>query len=186
MEFLEKLLGDSADKHELAFQALYDAHNQFEAKCGKQAKDLDALKALHAHHATMAERLDYLEQLLGDSADKHATELAALKAKQAKTADALAKHAKDSSAALAHHATVGERIDYIEQCIGDSADMHVRQLESLKQAHDNHAKDLSLVKDLHGRLSSGQKEVQAKHLSVAERLEVLERRLRHCFDTGLP
>ena len=33
-----------------------------------------------AHHATLAERVKYVEQLLGDSADKHAAELEALKA----------------------------------------------------------------------------------------------------------
>mmetsp|Transcript_83133 Transcript_83133/g.211624 ORF Transcript_83133/g.211624 Transcript_83133/m.211624 type:complete len:270 (+) Transcript_83133:3-812(+) len=182
MDYMEKLLGDSADKHTLTLQALQDAHAKFQASHGKTAKDLETMKVLQAHHATMGERVDYLEQTLGDSADKHAEEVAALKAAHAKTQDALAKQAKDASAALAHHATVGERLAYIEKCIGDSADQQLRELEALKQAHSNTAKDLTSMKDLHGRLSTDNQMAKAKQMSVAERLDLLEGRLKHCFE----
>merc|ERR1712039_919367 len=109
------MLGDSADKHAQELQALKEAHAKFLASHGKHAKDLDGLKALHAHHATMGERIDYLEKMLGDSADKHFEELQALKAAHAKHADALSRHARDANASLTQHATVGQRIEFLEQ-----------------------------------------------------------------------
>merc|ERR1719229_349490 len=92
INYLEQLLGDSADKHSQELAAIKDAHAKFLAAHGKQSKDVDSLKALHAHHATMGERIHYLEKALGDSADKHAEELQALKAAHSKHADALTKH----------------------------------------------------------------------------------------------
>jgi hypothetical protein len=86
-----------------------------QARRGRHAKDLEDLKAMSAHHATVQEHLNYLEKLLGDSADKHAQEPQALK-------DAHAKHASD----LAHHASLPERINYLEKCFGDSADKHAK------------------------------------------------------------
>ena len=39
------------------------------------SKDLEGFKGLHGHRDTVAERLQYLEQTLSDSAYKHAREL---------------------------------------------------------------------------------------------------------------
>mmetsp|Transcript_10058 Transcript_10058/g.27079 ORF Transcript_10058/g.27079 Transcript_10058/m.27079 type:complete len:424 (-) Transcript_10058:7-1278(-) len=181
IDYLEQLLGDSADKHARELQDLKDAHAKFLAAHGKHAKDLEGLKALHAHHATMGERIEYLEKMLGDSADKHFEELQALKSAQTKHADALAKHGRDAGAALAQHASVAERIAYLEQLLGDSADKHTAELEALKTAHEMHGKELALWKDAQSKLSIESKAQSAKHLTTAERLDLLESRLKHCF-----
>merc|ERR1719203_2713997 len=78
---------------------------------------LAARKAdLEAGHATVQERLKYLEQKLGDSADKHAREIGSLR-------DAHSKHGSDLDNLKSLHkkaSTVDERLDYIEKSIGDS------------------------------------------------------------------
>jgi len=181
INYLEQLLGDSADKHAAELQALKEAHAKFVAAHGKHAKDLEGLKALHAHHATMGERMAYLEKMLGDSADKHYEELQALKAAHNKHADAMAKQGKDAGAALAQHASVAERISYLEKLLGDSADKHAQELEALRTAHDMHGKELASWKDAHSKLSSESKAQTAKYMSTAERLDLLESRLKHCF-----
>jgi len=177
----ERLLEDSADKHANELAALKDSHKRMVEIHGKSAKDVDALKTLHAHHATMAERLDYMEKVLGDSADKHFQELQALKVAHQKHVDALTKSGKDSATALQHHANVSERIAYIEKLMGDSSDHHTREIEALKAAHGLHAKELAGAKDAASRLSIASKMQESKHLSTAERLDMLESRLKHCF-----
>jgi len=41
------------------------------------AKEVYSMKAATVHHASVEERLNFLEQMLGDSVDKHGKELAA-------------------------------------------------------------------------------------------------------------
>ena len=62
MDYLEKTLGDSADKHLNELQKLKDAHSKHDAAHGRTAKKLDALRAAQQHHATIAERINYPEQ----------------------------------------------------------------------------------------------------------------------------
>merc|ERR1712113_759224 len=74
--YLEKTLGDSADKHWIEIQALKAAHAKHDTAHGKYASDLDRLKAAHEKHASIEERINYIESVVKDSADKHAQELA--------------------------------------------------------------------------------------------------------------
>merc|ERR1712110_606826 len=92
---------------------------------GQHAKEVEGVKGAHAKHASLGERVDYIEKLCGDSADKHADELAALKAAHSKHADELAKHAKahsghanDKDALESFHGTLKERVDYLEGLLG--------------------------------------------------------------------
>lgn len=78
IDYLEKMLGDSADTHAQELQALKEAHSKTASAQGKHAKHLESLQGLHSNHSSMNERMDYLESMLGDSAEKHAAELAAL------------------------------------------------------------------------------------------------------------
>merc|ERR1740139_262154 len=66
---------------------------------------------MESHHATLGERVKYLEKALGDSADKHTAELNKLR-------DAHTKHAQDI---IGHTATVDERLCFVEKLLGDSA-----------------------------------------------------------------
>mmetsp|Transcript_33690 Transcript_33690/g.98048 ORF Transcript_33690/g.98048 Transcript_33690/m.98048 type:complete len:184 (+) Transcript_33690:3-554(+) len=182
MRYLEGLLGDSADKHERELQALRDAHAKFAAAHGKHAKDIESLRALQGHHATVEERLQFIEKAIGDSAEKHGAAIEKLRAAHAKHAAALEKHAKDSCAALAAHATVNDRIYYLEQLLGDSADKHAQDVAALKAAAEKHARELAGTKDLHARVASDTKQVQATSMNVSQRLDLLEQRLRHAFE----
>merc|ERR1719491_1990226 len=85
---------------------------------------------------------------MGDSADKHANELEALKTSHDKHAAALSKSAKfldDHKGAMAgHHETLQERIDGIEEVLGLHADKHG---DGLNEAE-------SKFEQMHGRLSA--------------------------------
>merc|ERR1719277_1125307 len=80
---------------------------------------------LKAHHASMAERLDYLERSFGDSADKHAKALEAAH----KRLDQM--HGRLQEQLAGHHASIEERMNYVEKLLGDSADKHAAELEAL-------------------------------------------------------
>merc|ERR1712113_542956 len=82
----------------------------------------------------MGERLDYLEQIVGDSADKHAKQLKSIEM-------AHTKHAKCLDDALSRHASVEERLKYLEDLIGDSSDKHAKELTALKNEHSMSSKD---------------------------------------------
>eukprot|EP00437_Effrenium_voratum_P048577 CAMPEP_0181520418 /NCGR_PEP_ID=MMETSP1110-20121109/66298_1 /TAXON_ID=174948 /ORGANISM="Symbiodinium sp., Strain CCMP421" /LENGTH=1322 /DNA_ID=CAMNT_0023650903 /DNA_START=50 /DNA_END=4018 /DNA_ORIENTATION=+ len=193
VDYLEKLMGDSADHHS---SEIGQAHAKLEHLRGRlsaveaMGTTLESLKQNHAvlasekakrdaHHASMAERLDYIEKMLGDSAGKHGQELQAAHSKLEHLHGRLAAFEKshgtlteqqrakevtlaDQNAALhAHHATLRERVDYLESALGDSSDKHARELEGLKAAHS--------------RLQTESKAKDAHHSSVGERLGYLER-----------
>merc|ERR1719382_2302020 len=100
MNYIEKELGDSADKHARAISDLKKKHED--------------LRSAHGQHATIPERLRFLEQQIGDSADKHAQHIAEI--------EALRKsHDKLKDQLVEHHASLPERVAYLEQEVGDSA-----------------------------------------------------------------
>jgi hypothetical protein len=92
-----------------------------------------------AHHVTVAERLQYFVNLLGNCADRHARELQALK-------DSLSEHAQDflgfTKRAYEFHSPLPERISFLEKLLGDNADKHAQVLKILKDARSQHAQDL--------------------------------------------
>ena len=154
--FMEKQYTDSADRQmqalEVAHTKLDQLHGRLSA-CEKQGASLSELQkgqmglesrktGLEAQHVSMKERMDYLESLVGDSAQAHAKHLQELKSHHSKLA-AEAKH-RDT-----HHASMAERVSYLEKLLNDSADKHA---EALAQAH-------AKLDHMHGRLSSA--EVQA-------------------------
>ena len=71
---------------------------------------------------------------------------------------------KDKSEREQHHATVQDRVQYLEKVIGDNADKHARELA----AH----------KDAHSKLASEAKSAQVFHDTLEQRIENLERALR--------
>ena len=54
MNYVEKLLGDSAVKHWREIQALKAAHAERDAAHRSMSKDLEGFQGLHEHHATVA------------------------------------------------------------------------------------------------------------------------------------
>jgi hypothetical protein len=128
LEYIETLLGDSANKHA---KYIHDA----ESRLGNLHKAIEACAKVD-HHASLEQRMDYLEGYLGENADKKGK----------------------------HQATVETRLEYVENFIGDSA--------------EKHAKDLSFFQnkfgDLHEAVSACAR--SEHHQNLEMRVENLERR----------
>eukprot|EP00931_Biecheleriopsis_adriatica_P025225 TRINITY_DN15541_c0_g1_i2.p1 TRINITY_DN15541_c0_g1~~TRINITY_DN15541_c0_g1_i2.p1 ORF type:complete len:1858 (-),score=462.88 TRINITY_DN15541_c0_g1_i2:61-5634(-) len=176
VDYLEKLIGENAEKH------VQDLENM-KTSTAKQLKELDSVKKLHAHHASFEERLDYMEKCLGDSADKHAQDLAAVHTKVDQVnskvveerghRESLHGNMRDQMTAEqrareARHATIEERLKYVEQLIGDNADKHSRDLEEHKNVHNKTVGEA--------------KALQEKHAGMTERLNYLEQVLGDSLD----
>eukprot|EP00435_Cladocopium_sp_Y103_P019798 s4945_g4.t2 len=137
------------------------ALDELKHHCEKQGTALEDLKSSHAnlssdksaldlHHATLKERVNYLESMMGDSADHHRKALEEHKANHAKLSNELrareANHAKLSNelrAREASHATLADRMSYIEQQMGDSFEKHAKDL----------AAAVAKMDAMHGRVS---------------------------------
>jgi len=185
LDYMEKLMGDSADKHreiEEAHQALQNHHGATADSASKQVDDLT--KKLE-EHATLSERVKYLEGVLGESADEHAKHdsavdglQSALDALHGKTKDLHDLHHGDKSARDEHHASVGQRLEYLEKLMGDSADKH-REIEEAHQALQNqHGATAGSanrrVEELTNKLE--------EHATLAERVQYLEKELGQFAD----
>merc|ERR1719199_445423 len=79
MTYIETFIGESADKHSAelaeAARSLDEAHKKISG-LGDVVNRHDAKHSAHEHHATIQERLTYIEKFMGDSADKHDAEMA--------------------------------------------------------------------------------------------------------------
>ena len=163
VDFLEKLMGDSADKHAAHVKQLEElrrSHDDIRKKHG----------ANDQQHASVQQRVDYLEKMMGDSADKHAAHVKQLEELRRSHDDIRKKHGANDQ----QHASVQQRVDYLEKMMGDSADKHaahVKQLE-LRRSHD----------DSHGRHANVAQALKDKHASVEERLKFLEQAIGDSAD----
>ncbi|CAE7573833.1 unnamed protein product, partial [Symbiodinium sp. CCMP2456] len=224
LEYVEKLLGDSADRHsqelKAAHQKLEQVHGRLSA-CERSHTTLTEQQRareanLDAHHATLKERVDYLEGAIGDSADRHSRELESLKTAHSRLHnDSKAKEAHTE----AHHANVGERLAFLEKAIGDSAEKHAQELaeahskiasmhsrlsaceatgsavDGLKKAHANHVSDQT-ARDAHHatlaerldyleRMFGDSADMHAKQLKAAQdKIEKIHARVANCEETG--
>mmetsp|Transcript_36763 Transcript_36763/g.85400 ORF Transcript_36763/g.85400 Transcript_36763/m.85400 type:complete len:165 (-) Transcript_36763:84-578(-) len=115
MEYIEKAICDSADKHSAALMAQQAKLEQLHSKVGEaqkqhlqNANDLGSHREqLEQHHYALEERMAYIEKAIGDSADKHRRELEQLKSAHAKIVG-------DGKDVKVKHATLEERLNYIE------------------------------------------------------------------------
>ena len=191
LDYLEKALGDSSDKHTRELDALKAAHQKVaseqkskEHSHGQVSDRLSQLQRekedLHARHMSLGERVDYLEKLLGESAEKHTQEIERFKAKHAKDLDASA------SKLQSHHAGLQERLEYLEGKLGDSADKHSKELSTMEakmqelhgklQDEKNNREDklLQMSGHIRDQVSGEQKTREERHASIEERLKFLE------------
>merc|ERR1719310_500701 len=89
----------------------------------------------------MESRLEYLENLIGDNADKHQK----LIEESQKKLDEL--HAKtkglqgalDGCADAKQHASIEERVEYLESFVGESADKHAEFLKHAREITSKHS-----------------------------------------------
>lgn len=145
--YLERLIGDSNVK-------LEQMHGRVTV-CERSGSALEVLKKAHddlasgkaeleVHHASMHERIQYIESVIGDSADKHARELDALKAAHDKHNQALAKHAKGCRDL---EGSIAERLDNLENNQTESASKTMQELLAAHQKIDNMYTRFVAVKD---------------------------------------
>merc|ERR1719311_2044389 len=181
----------------------------YEASHGKVKDHLELEKQARAtHHATMEERVAYLERTLNDSADRHA----AMEEGHSSLGQQLQEIADHHSHSKNHHATIAEQLDAIVQQLQTEistreADIYeLRELvggETLARAeHHSSVKELiaseraarekhaeQLVSDYeahHGRVLDHlelEKEARAiHHASIEERVAYLEKLLNDSAD----
>eukprot|EP00438_Fugacium_kawagutii_P020129 Skav209751 [mRNA] locus=scaffold9:81946:101178:+ [translate_table: standard] len=112
--------------------------------------------------ASTQKRMDYLEQMLGDSVERHTQDLESAKLAHSRLAD-------ETKAREAHHASVAERLNYIEQLVGDSFEKHSKEIQGLKDSSH------SRLETMHSRLSAF--ETEATKNSLRERVDYLEKLL---------
>ena len=126
------------------------------------------------------------DRTFGDSADMHAKQLKAAHDKIEKiharvanceeTGSAVADlHKSHQQVSQDHrdklstlHSSVSERLSYLEGLIGESAELHARELEALKSSHS--------------RIASEAKARDAHHATVSERLDYIEKLLGDSAD----
>ena len=89
------------------------AQDDLQCQASKNRKKFEVRKD---HHATVDQRLEHLEKVFADSADKH-TQWEKMHVEQAR----LQKQQEEQQV---HHASLQERMYYIEKMLGDSADKH--------------------------------------------------------------
>merc|ERR1719162_1830470 len=105
------------------------------------------------------EKIDFLEQAMRESTDKHARAIDDAHARvEALTtrhgisdkahADLKAAHAEKDI----KHATLTERVAYLEKFTGETADKHLREIEATKGAHEQLVKDSSARHAVHDAL----------------------------------
>merc|ERR1719174_9123 len=137
MEFLEKTMGDNAEKHvkELAAHAAKSAkelaaHGEKHGLTDRKLSGLETAMngfAKSEQHATILARMEYLEKMVGESAGDHKN----------------------------HKATLETRMEFLEKMVGDNAEKHAKELaaHAAKNAEnvDKHAKDLSAHADKHAK-----------------------------------
>merc|ERR1719272_1897161 len=92
---------------------------------------------LTEHRTTMETRLEYIEGMLGDSADKHAKEIEHLSSSHAaKLADL--HLAVSVCAKTDHHVTLEQRLDFLERTLGESAEQSLKEIDTGKSALESH------------------------------------------------
>uniref|UniRef100_A0A7S0A511 Uncharacterized protein n=1 Tax=Pyrodinium bahamense TaxID=73915 RepID=A0A7S0A511_9DINO len=189
LESVERALEDTSGKHARELQAKHELLERRIASCEKNSSSLSEstgdkakVKELDRHHATLKERVDYLERALGDSADKHMKELEDLKAAQRMFAsegkvrdkatgdmkERLEQCMKANEKFYTHHATIEDRVNYLESVLGESVEKHNVELAQMRSAHAKHSGDA--------------KAREAQHATFEERLKHLEKVLGDSAD----
>ncbi|CAK9114565.1 unnamed protein product [Durusdinium trenchii] len=168
VEYLEKIMGESADKHTAHMKTLEELQGHRQDQLGRHSQMAESVErlrqekeALHKRHSSMEERMRYLEQLMGDSADRHAKDLKAHKEVQGQ-----------------QHASLEERMKYIEKVLGDSAEEHAKLLAKHKKDLEDHKQSfLSHQRDFdehRAQLKTHQATIE-KHATLEQRLDFLEK-----------
>jgi len=176
LDFLEKTIGESADKHnqhkksaETAQSKIKDLNSQIDTEKSKNEK----------HKANMEERLSFLENQLGDNYDKHSQTMSALEANHKKLNGAMDQlHAKvksDKGAIDNRHSALEELFESLRRAADDTASKHTKLSSTLEDTKDKLAEAQKLL--LETKASHG------KHkATIEERLHYLEKEMGDSAD----
>jgi len=171
LEYLERFVGESSDKHEKHFKDLETAHNRL-----KEVQTLTASEKVtrDQHKTAMEERIFLIERQMGEASENHSKALESLEANLRKLRCGLdelqssfkgEKETRDS-----HHSTVGDRLDYLEKFVSESSDKH-----------DKHSKDLETMhgrlKEINGQMGGERLAREQHNAAVDGRLDTVEKRL---------
>mmetsp|Transcript_28375 Transcript_28375/g.51223 ORF Transcript_28375/g.51223 Transcript_28375/m.51223 type:complete len:660 (+) Transcript_28375:57-2036(+) len=204
LAFLEKALGDSADKHDRHLQEIQNLQRnirEVSSAHDHHGRELDGLKLAKEHHASLQERVVFLEKTIGDSADKHTAHTRALEevrkasdAAKGHHSDQLDRLSREKEALHAKHASVEERLKFLETSLGDSADRHHQELKSthskIDQLHSkladeqrNREHHQSSTKDIvNQHISREQEKRDRDHASLQDRMKFLEKAIGDSAD----
>eukprot|EP00928_Gymnodinium_smaydae_P039578 TRINITY_DN27003_c0_g1_i1.p1 TRINITY_DN27003_c0_g1~~TRINITY_DN27003_c0_g1_i1.p1 ORF type:complete len:629 (-),score=185.07 TRINITY_DN27003_c0_g1_i1:304-2190(-) len=186
-ELLQRLLDVESYAEECSQRHTRDLHGAMQAWQQPQ-------ESWERRHSGVDQRVQALERLLGDTQSKHGEfhealqahgrkfneEIKSLLASQtsahgklqqellARIASAHGRVREESEARERHHATVQQRLDFLERAIGDSA--------------DKHQKSGKFLEDLRRELESGRQNQDGRHSSLTQRLERIERLVQDVSD----
>merc|ERR1712039_1034072 len=93
------------------------------------------------HHLSVKQRVDYLESIIGDNAEKHAKELAETKSPATKIAQEV------KAATENRHGSIAERLEGVEKHQGEASSMLAMELRNTHTKIDQMYSRLSVVKD---------------------------------------
>jgi len=189
LQYIEQLLGDSASKHA---QELADARAKLDdmharvSKCEVQGEHIDSLKkaqnsmaggkaALEEHHASLAERVGYLEKALGDSADRHSAELATTRSKVESLHSRLGVEQQEQSQNRAKHYSLEERLNFVETYLGESKEKHGSSSDSRLEGK---------LEDLRTQIHSERSTRTRQGEAISEHLES-EKRAREALEEAV-
>lgn len=131
---------------------------------GQGGNSIGAVKAetsaYQQDHATVEQRLRFLEGQIGDSAENHMRRN-------------IHVHVTGEDGCKKYHATIEQRVDHMEKFMGYSTDMHT---QVMKEVEANHAK----IADFHGRIADFKHALDAHNAYMKERLEFIEKRIGGC------
>mmetsp|Transcript_181071 Transcript_181071/g.440609 ORF Transcript_181071/g.440609 Transcript_181071/m.440609 type:complete len:455 (-) Transcript_181071:208-1572(-) len=179
MDKLSQELETARSRLEQVFSTVADHHSTF------------------SQHPSVADRIAYIEKVIGDSADKHSQALreAQMKLEQlhgrmaafeSNHSDLKRSHSQlagDRAELDARHASMGERVSYLEKLVGDSADKHGKELDNLKSLHSRHVTDTkSTQSSLQAILQQERDHREQHHASIQARLNTLENALGESAD----
>merc|ERR1719491_670543 len=161
LDTMESLFGDSTNRQTKELKGIKSLHDKHAAMFTKHASQLDGFANHQEHHATLPERMAFIEEQMGDSADKHLEHVADLHTKVAGEQAAREKHhgsvkelfAREKEERSNHHASLNERLDYLESVIGDNADSHMSGLAEVVSIHQKLSGDLKSCGDSHSAVS---------------------------------
>jgi len=177
LDSMETLFGDSANRHAKELKSLKAAQDKHGSQLSKHASSIDGFSAHQEHHATLPERMDYIEQQIGDSADKHAAEVAALHKKVSQEQAAREKHhgsvkdllTREQEERGNHHASINERVDYLESVLGDNADKHSQEIAQIVSGHQKLQGELKSRGDIHASVGDRVSKLERALADTAER-----------------